>query len=96
MSITNYINALKKYYLRKITIIKTNNIRYDTDDLDIIVQHHFYRKKLYVNYIIYDGGEDKWKIEKLISIDDVLQTESNRIMLINILCHIKDNIPFAQ
>lgn len=96
MSITFCVNALKRYYLRKITIIKTNNTRYDTDDLDIIVQHHFYKKGLYVNYIIYNDGEDKWKIEKLISIDDVLPTEENRTMLINILCHIKDNIPFAK
>lgn len=89
------IELLVGFKVSKISIIKTNNEYYkDSEDTDKIVKHHFFRKRLYIDYIVYDVNA-KWEVVDKLYLDDIKLTDFNKTVLVEVLTHIKDNIPFV-
>lgn len=79
----------------RISIVKTNNEYYkDCTNNSKIVKHRFFRKKLYINYIVYDE-EIKWEVVEKLYLANVELTDFNKQVLVEVLDHIKDHIPFA-
>lgn len=77
----------------RISIVKTNNEYYkDCTNSNKIVKHHFFRKRLYIDYIVYDE-EIKWKVVEKLYLDNVELTDFNKQVLVEVLDHIKDHIP---